>query len=70
MFLNSTTAPGTFPPTPKTYFALGNPAGVALAPLGPNALLDIALADGGGGAVLMNRASDPGTFNPEVLVVQ
>lgn len=71
VFLNSSSSPGTFPATPThSYLALGNPEGIAVAPLGPNALLDIAVADGGGGAVLMNQPSNPGTFNPEVLVIQ
>lgn len=67
VLLNTPSAPGTFQ-APAIYEGLGNPVAVALGELGNNTLLDIAIADGGGVAVLTNEASSEGTFNPPEVV--
>ncbi|MGH8148457.1 MAG: FG-GAP repeat domain-containing protein [Steroidobacteraceae bacterium] len=69
VMLNEPSSPGTFP-TPTTYIGLGNPVAVTLGKLSGNSLPDIAIADGGGVAVLFNTSSNPGTFKTAQLVGQ
>lgn len=69
VLLNNASSPGTFG-TPTVYAGISNPVAVALAPLGSDSLLDIAIADGTGAAVMMNQASSPGSFTPAQIVAQ
>lgn len=73
VLLNQTSSPGTFPTGGgKVYNAISNPIAVALGHLSgtSSSLPDIAIADGGGVAVLNNSSSNPGTFTTPKLVGQ
>ncbi len=69
IYLNDPSSPGTFQANPTSVAGLGNTVDVALGHLnGKDTLLDIALADGTGAAVMFNTPSDPGSFQAETLV--
>ncbi len=67
VLLNTPSSPGTFQPV-VTYPGLGNPVAVTLGQFTNNSLTDVAIADGGGVAVLNNSSSSEGTFSGAVLV--
>lgn len=69
VMLNDPAMKGTFE-TATTYVGLGNPVAVALGELSGNALPDIAIADGGGVAVLFNTPTNPGVFKQAQLIGQ
>jgi hypothetical protein len=69
VLLNTPATPGTFQPA-VVYTGLGDPVSLALGSLDgkTGTLLDVALADGTGAAVMFNTSSSPGTLQAEELV--
>jgi FG-GAP-like repeat/FG-GAP repeat len=67
VLLQSTTAPGTFG-TASSYPGFGQPLSVAIADLNGDGHPDIAVADGYSATVMLQNASQPGTFSNAMVV--
>jgi hypothetical protein len=67
VLLQSTTTAGTFG-TATSYQGIGQPLSVAIADLNGDGHPDIAVADGYSATVMLQNASQPGTFANPVVV--